>query len=149
MTASLRLSPFVLAMLAACSSTDSGTATEAASTGAGTTSATSSETSDETSTATGNTATGSTGSTGEAPTTGGAAELTYYRDIKPILDRKCATCHRPGDIGPFALTTYDETQKLAVAIAGSVEDGTTGPTPRTATRPPSASPPASARSSTT
>lgn len=35
-------------------------------------------------------------------------ELTYYGDVKPILDRQCVSCHRVGDAGPMPLTTYDE-----------------------------------------
>jgi mono/diheme cytochrome c family protein len=28
---------------------------------------------------------------------------TYYKDVKPILDRNCTGCHTDGGIGPFAL----------------------------------------------
>jgi hypothetical protein len=35
-------------------------------------------------------------------------ETTYYDDIKPILDRQCVSCHRPGEAGPMPLTTYEE-----------------------------------------
>ena len=34
--------------------------------------------------------------------------LTFTRDIAPILNQHCVECHRPGEIGPFALTDYDE-----------------------------------------
>ncbi len=34
--------------------------------------------------------------------------LTFTRDIAPILNRRCVDCHRPGEIGPFSLTDYDE-----------------------------------------
>ena len=34
-----------------------------------------------------------------------ASSPTYYRDVAPILDAKCASCHRLGGIAPFALTT--------------------------------------------
>jgi hypothetical protein len=33
-------------------------------------------------------------------------KVTYYRDVLPILQNNCQTCHRPGEVGPFALTTY-------------------------------------------
>ena len=36
---------------------------------------------------------------------GAAASPTYYRDVAPILDSKCASCHRLGGIAPFSLTT--------------------------------------------
>jgi peroxiredoxin len=35
-------------------------------------------------------------------------EITYARHIAPILQKRCVECHQPGEIGPFALTTYDE-----------------------------------------
>ena len=38
---------------------------------------------------------------GAAPT----AAPTYNRDVAPILDAKCASCHRLGGIAPFPLTT--------------------------------------------
>src|SRR5690606_6627751 len=35
-------------------------------------------------------------------------DLTYCRDISRILQRQCVECHRAGEIGPFALTEFDE-----------------------------------------
>ncbi|MEM9367187.1 MAG: redoxin domain-containing protein [Planctomycetota bacterium] len=37
-----------------------------------------------------------------------SADVTFHRDIAPLLNRHCVECHRPGQIGPFALTEYDE-----------------------------------------
>lgn len=34
--------------------------------------------------------------------------ITYYGDVKPILDRHCVSCHRVGEAGPMPLTTYEE-----------------------------------------
>jgi peroxiredoxin len=34
--------------------------------------------------------------------------VTYARDIAPILQERCVECHRPGEIGPFELTSYEE-----------------------------------------
>jgi len=31
---------------------------------------------------------------------------TYFADVKPILEGRCAGCHRLGGIAPFALTSY-------------------------------------------
>jgi peroxiredoxin len=42
---------------------------------------------------------------------------TYHRDVLPILQRHCQVCHRPGEAGPFALTTY----RQAVAWADDVK----------------------------
>jgi peroxiredoxin len=35
-------------------------------------------------------------------------EITYTKHIAPILQNRCVECHRPGQIAPFVLTTYDE-----------------------------------------
>ncbi len=34
--------------------------------------------------------------------------VTFTRDVAPILNQHCVECHREGEIGPFALTDYDE-----------------------------------------
>ena len=47
----------------------------------------------------------------------GAAQVggpvTYSRQVAPILDRKCAGCHRPGGVGPFSLLSYRDAAKRA------------------------------------
>jgi hypothetical protein len=35
-------------------------------------------------------------------------EVTYAKHIAPILQKRCVECHRPGEIAPFSLTSYDE-----------------------------------------
>ena len=35
-----------------------------------------------------------------------SSQITYAHDVAPILQRQCETCHRSGQIGPMALTTY-------------------------------------------
>ena len=37
-----------------------------------------------------------------------AQEITFHKDIEPILQRSCQTCHRPGGVAPMPLTNYDE-----------------------------------------
>ena len=32
--------------------------------------------------------------------------VTYYKDVLPILQNNCQSCHRPGEVGPFSLMTY-------------------------------------------
>ena len=46
-----------------------------------------------------------------------AAAPTYNSDIAPILYRNCATCHRPGEVAPFSLLTYQDAAKRAKQIA--------------------------------
>jgi len=49
--------------------------------------------------------------------------VTYARDIAPILQAKCVECHRANEIGPFALTDYDEASAWGEMIAEVVRDG--------------------------
>lgn len=34
--------------------------------------------------------------------------VTFSEDIAPIVFKNCASCHRPGEAGPFPLLTYDD-----------------------------------------
>jgi tetratricopeptide (TPR) repeat protein len=42
---------------------------------------------------------------------------TFNKDIASIVWARCATCHRPGEIGPFNLITYDDVRRRAMQIA--------------------------------
>jgi mono/diheme cytochrome c family protein len=48
------------------------------------------------------------------------ATPTFNKDIAPILYLQCATCHRPGEVAPFPLLTYQDAAKRASLIAGAV-----------------------------
>jgi mono/diheme cytochrome c family protein len=52
--------------------------------------------------------------------TGAAAPPTFNKDIAPILYANCSTCHRPGEVAPFPLLTYQDAAKRAALIAGAV-----------------------------
>ncbi len=41
---------------------------------------------------------------------------TYSEDIAPIIYKHCSNCHRPGEIGPFSLTNYQEVANWAFPI---------------------------------
>jgi hypothetical protein len=73
---------------------------------------------------------GGASTTGDA-SGGGATEAnaTYYRDVKPILDAKCVSCHAEGAIGPFALDTYAAAKEHAAAIDSAVQSGRMPPWP--------------------
>ncbi len=43
--------------------------------------------------------------------------VTYSKHIAPILWKNCAGCHRPGEVGPFSLLTYEDTKKRADFLA--------------------------------
>jgi hypothetical protein len=42
--------------------------------------------------------------------------VTYYRDVLPLLQANCQQCHRPGEIGPFALMNYKQAVNWAEDI---------------------------------
>ena len=43
--------------------------------------------------------------------------LTFNGDIAPIIWQRCSSCHRPGEVGPFSLVTYDDVRRHASQIA--------------------------------
>lgn len=51
---------------------------------------------------------------------GPSAGPTFHRDIEPILQRSCQSCHSPGNIAPFSLLTYEE----AKTVSGLMVDET-------------------------
>jgi hypothetical protein len=52
---------------------------------------------------------------------------TFTRDVAPILYANCATCHRPGEIAPMSLISYQEVRPWARAISRRVADGSMPP----------------------
>jgi len=45
-----------------------------------------------------------------------ADEITFHKDIEPILQRSCQNCHRLGGAGPMPLVTYDQVAPFAGLI---------------------------------
>ena len=43
-------------------------------------------------------------------------DITFHRDIEPILQRSCQNCHRDGGVGPMPLVTYDQVAPFAGLI---------------------------------
>ena len=52
-----------------------------------------------------------------------AGPPTFYRDVLPILEQRCQSCHRPGEIAPFSLVTFKETKPWALPILDSIKNG--------------------------
>lgn len=52
-----------------------------------------------------------------------ADAATYFRDIKPIMERYCTECHTNGEIAPFSLTSYDDVLQHAPLIQSAVTSG--------------------------
>ena len=46
--------------------------------------------------------------------------ISYSKDITPILQDKCVTCHQKGGIAPFAMDSYDVVKTMAPMIRESV-----------------------------
>ncbi len=52
--------------------------------------------------------------------TAGQPQVTFTRDVAPIFQRSCVTCHRPGEIAPMSLMTYDDARPWARSIKARV-----------------------------
>ena len=50
-----------------------------------------------------------------------AAGQATYDDVAPLLSANCIACHRPGGLGPFSLTTYEEARARADRIVEMVD----------------------------
>jgi hypothetical protein len=49
-----------------------------------------------------------------------ASPVTFYKDVLPVLQKNCQTCHRPGEIAPASFLTYESTRPWAKAIKTAV-----------------------------
>jgi hypothetical protein len=49
-----------------------------------------------------------------------ASLVTFNKDVLPILQKNCQTCHRPGEIAPMSFLTYESTRPWAKAIKAAV-----------------------------
>ena len=43
-------------------------------------------------------------------------QVTFTKDVAPILQRSCQTCHRVGEMAPMSLLTYEEVRPWARAM---------------------------------
>ncbi len=58
-----------------------------------------------------------------------AAAPTFNRDVAPIVWKRCAGCHRPGEAGPFSLLSHADAAKRAQSIQAVVRSGYMPPWP--------------------
>src|SRR3954451_19696506 len=58
---------------------------------------------------------------GQAPGRG-AVSVTFTKDIAPILQKSCQSCHRPGQMAPMSLLTYQDVRPWARSIKQRVVD---------------------------
>jgi peroxiredoxin len=50
-------------------------------------------------------------------------DVSFWKDVAPILDRNCVECHRPGQPGPMELLSYAQAAPSAPMIAEVVGNG--------------------------
>ncbi|MCY4601870.1 MAG: cytochrome c [Acidobacteria bacterium] len=55
-----------------------------------------------------------------AQPTAGDATVTFAKDIVPIFQRSCQVCHRPGEMAPMSLVTYEDVRPWARSIRSRV-----------------------------
>ncbi len=48
------------------------------------------------------------------------SQVTFHKDVEPILQNHCQECHRSGEIAPFSLLTYEQTRPYAKAIRSDI-----------------------------
>src|ERR1700692_941029 len=47
-------------------------------------------------------------------------QVTFTKDVAPILQNRCQSCHRPDTFAPMSLRTYEETRPWAKSIKQKV-----------------------------
>lgn len=51
----------------------------------------------------------------------GSNDVTYEKDVRPLLEANCVSCHVSGGIAPFALTSFAEASAVKEAIVDAVK----------------------------
>jgi peroxiredoxin len=59
---------------------------------------------------------------GRPPQPKAAAKITYAKHIAPIVQQRCQECHRPGQIGPMPLLSYDDVSNWSEMIREVVQE---------------------------
>lgn len=49
------------------------------------------------------------------------APVTFYRDVLPVFQSHCQSCHRPGQVGPFSLASYKSAARWGELCVEEVE----------------------------
>src|SRR5213595_535218 len=58
-----------------------------------------------------------------------APEVTFHKNVERILQQHCQECHRPGEIAPFSMLTYEQVRPWAKSIKEDVLNGKMPPWP--------------------
>ncbi|HET6424753.1 MAG TPA: redoxin domain-containing protein, partial [Planctomycetaceae bacterium] len=60
---------------------------------------------------------------GRIKATATKTEVTYCKQVARVLNQHCVECHRPGEIGPFSLTDYNEIRGWGDTLLESIDAG--------------------------
>ncbi|MFP3960573.1 MAG: hypothetical protein ACLFUX_10420 [Spirochaetaceae bacterium] len=55
-----------------------------------------------------------------APEADADVRVTYQRDIRPLMETHCTSCHHEGGIGPFPLTTFEQVRLHGQRVVDAV-----------------------------
>ncbi|MFP6584621.1 MAG: hypothetical protein VCD00_18960 [Candidatus Hydrogenedentota bacterium] len=58
-----------------------------------------------------------------------AAPITWTKDVMPIVQERCLNCHRPGQVAPFSLESFEQARPWAKSIREQVAAGKMPPYP--------------------
>ena len=55
-----------------------------------------------------------------AAAAGTGDKATFNKDVLPLLQKNCQTCHRPGEVAPMSFLNYQEARPWAKAMKAAV-----------------------------
>ena len=55
------------------------------------------------------------------------APVTFWKDVAPVVERRCLSCHRDGGIAPFKLDSYESARQRSALMAAAVKSRTMPP----------------------
>ena len=53
--------------------------------------------------------------------------VSFHKDVEPLLQKHCQTCHRPGQMAPMSFMTYSAARPWAKAMKAAVASKTMPP----------------------
>src|SRR6266516_7857987 len=59
----------------------------------------------------------------QTPARSAPSSVTFTKDVAPILQRSCQSCHRPGQMAPMSLLTYEDARPWARSIKAKLASG--------------------------
>ena len=59
--------------------------------------------------------------------TGTPSGVTFHKDLEPVLQRSCQSCHVSGGIAPFPLLDYEQTKPFAALMVAQTASRTMPP----------------------